>query len=413
MMKTLLLTLLFITSAASAQIPLSDGKTFTGWEGDITKQWRIEDGAFTSGSLEKKQPHNDYLATSKEFGDFELTLKWKLEGTEGFVNGGVQFRSKRVSTPSHEVSGFQADLGAGYDGALYDHIRRSKVIQRPTMEVLEMARKPVGEWNDYRIRAEGSRIQIWLNGVQTVDYTETDPTVETTGIIAVQIHGNSNAIVRYKDLVLTELPASHAIEPTAKVMLFDGKSLDGWIPFSPQSSQGKDAQSTDASVWSVRDGVIHCEGKPKGYLRTNKDYANYQLHFEWRWDGNPTNSGVLLHKTGPDLLWPTSIEAQLMHENAGDFYLINLSSMTVNGRQVGPVEKPYLRAKKQELSNENTPGEWNHYDIVCDGDSIQLTVNGLLQNKGTGANPSSGVICLQSEGSPIQFRNIYLKPLEK
>ena len=408
----ILLTLLLITSAASAQTPLSDGKTFTGWEGDTTTQWRIEDGAFTSGSLEKKQARNDYLTTTKEFGDFELTLKWKLEGTEGFVNGGVHFRSKRVPKGT-EVSGFQADLGAGYDGALYDHIRRSKVIQRPTKEVLEKARKPVGEWNDYRIRAEGPRIQIWLNGVQTVDYTETDPTVETTGIIAVQIHGNSTAIVRYKDIAITELHSGDAIEPAAKVMLFDGKSLDGWIPFSPGKRQGKDANSTDAKVWSVRDGVIHCEGKPSGYLRTSKDYANYQLHLEWRWDGKPTNSGVLLHKTGPDLLWPTSIEAQVMHENAGDFYLINLSSLTVNGKQLGPVVKPYLRAKKQELSNEKPPGEWNSYDIVCNGDSIQLTINGVLQNKGTGAKPSSGAICLQSEGSPIQFRNIYLKPLEK
>ena len=206
-MKTLFFTLCLLTSAASAQTPLSDGKTFTGWEGDTTTQWRIEDGAFTSGSLDKKQTRNDYLATTKEFGDFELTLKWKLEGTEGFVNGGVQFRSKRVPKGT-EVSGFQADLGAGYDGALYDHIRRRKVIQRPAKEVLEKARKPVGEWNDYRIRAEGSLIQIWLNGVQTVDYTETDPTVETTGIIAVQIHGNSTAIVRYKDIAITELPAA-------------------------------------------------------------------------------------------------------------------------------------------------------------------------------------------------------------
>jgi len=141
-----LLTVL-LTSVASAQTPLSDGKTFTGWEGNTTTQWRIEDGAFTSGSLEKKQPHNDYLATTKEFGDFELTLKWKLEGTEGFVNGGVQFRSKRVPE-SAEVSGFQADLGAGYDGALYDNARRKNVLLRPTKEVLAKAQKPVGEWND-------------------------------------------------------------------------------------------------------------------------------------------------------------------------------------------------------------------------------------------------------------------------
>ena len=206
-MKKLLFTFLLLTSAASAQIPLCDGKTFAGWEGDTTTQWSIEDGAFTSGSLEKKQLLNDYLATTKEFGDFDLTLKWKLEGTDGFVNGGVQFRSKRLTRPSHEVSGFQADLGAGYDGALYDNARRARFLLRPTKEVQEKARKPVGEWNDYRIRAEGSRIQIWLNGVQTVDYTETEPNIATTGIIALQIHGNSNAIVRYKDIAMTELPA--------------------------------------------------------------------------------------------------------------------------------------------------------------------------------------------------------------
>jgi len=131
-----------LTSVASAQTPLSDGKTFSGWEGDTTTQWRIEDAAFTSGSLEKKQPYNDYLATTKEFGDFELTLKWKLEGTEGLVNGGVQFRSKRLAPPSHEVSGFQADLGAGYDGALYDNARRNKVLLRPAKEVLEKVQKP-------------------------------------------------------------------------------------------------------------------------------------------------------------------------------------------------------------------------------------------------------------------------------
>jgi hypothetical protein len=217
MKTTLILTSLLIATAALADdapkesanatkkpVALFDGKTFTGWEGDTTTQWRIEDGAFTSGSLQTKQPRNDYLSTTKEFGDFELTLKWKLEGTEGFANGGIQFRSKRVPN-STEVSGFQADLGKGHDGALYDHIRRKKFIQKPSKEVLEKARKPVGEWNDYRIRAEGSRIQIWLNGVQTVDYTETDPTVEATGIIAVQVHANSSAIVRYKDIAITEL----------------------------------------------------------------------------------------------------------------------------------------------------------------------------------------------------------------
>jgi putative heme-binding domain-containing protein len=197
----------FLAPAVWAQTPLFDGKTFTGWEGDTADTWRVEEGALVAGSLEKPQAKNDFLATTGQFTNFELTLKWKLEGTKGFVNGGVQFRTKRIPG-SHEVSGYQADLGAGYDGALYDESRRNKILARPTPEVLEKARKPLGEWNDYRIRAEGTHIQLWLNGVQTADFTETEAGIDTTGIIAVQIHGGATSIVRYKDIVIRELPES-------------------------------------------------------------------------------------------------------------------------------------------------------------------------------------------------------------
>ena len=198
------LLIAFSIAAHAEPVPLFDGKTFTGWEGDTGTVWRIEDGAFVAGSLETKQEKNNFLATEKKYGDFELTLKWKLEGTEGFVNGGVQFRTVRIPD-HHEVSGYQADLGKGYDGALYDESRRKKMLAQPSPEVLAKAQKPLGEWNDYRIRAEGPHIQIWLNGVQTVDYTETEPDIDLTGIIAVQIHGNATSIVRYKDIVIEEL----------------------------------------------------------------------------------------------------------------------------------------------------------------------------------------------------------------
>ncbi len=208
-----LLSLALTLAAGANPVPLFDGKTFTGWEGDTGTVWRIEDGALVAGSLTAKQEKNNFLATTKTYGDFELTLKWKLEGTEGFVNGGVQFRTERIPN-HHEVSGYQADLGKGYDGALYDESRRKKILAQPTPEVLAKAQKPVGEWNDYRIRAEGKHIQIWLNGIQTVDYTETEGIVlqdgksmviQPTGIIAVQIHGNATSIVRYKDLMIEEL----------------------------------------------------------------------------------------------------------------------------------------------------------------------------------------------------------------
>ena len=205
MKPTLLLLALALTLTAHADpVPLFDGRTFEGWEGDIGSVWRIEDGALVAGSLEKKQEKNNFLATKKSYANFELTLKWKLQGTEGFVNGGVQFRTKRIPD-HHEVSGYQADLGKGYDGALYDESRRKKMLAQPAPEVLAKAQKPLGAWNDYRIRAEGNRIQIWLNGVQTVDYTETEPGIDLSGIIAVQIHGNATSIVHYKDLMIEEL----------------------------------------------------------------------------------------------------------------------------------------------------------------------------------------------------------------
>ena len=400
---------------------LFNGKDFTGWKKvNGNGEFRIA-GAEIIGFGENVKS-NTFMRTEKTYKDFDFRFEMKFDDLTG--NSGMMFRGLQKEGKDGRVNGYQCEHDNGkaraWTAGLYDEARRGWLFPKKGDKTAEAAFTKQGgeiikwdDWNEIRIVCKGKHIQIWLNGVQTVDYTETDPSVETTGIIAIQIHGNSNAIVSYKDIAITELTAGNVIRPTTKLDLFDGKSLDGWTPFSPAKKQGKDIPPTDAKVWSVQDGVIHCEGKPSGYLRTNKDYADYQLHLEWRWVGKPTNSGVLLHKTGPDVLWPTSVEAQVMHENAGDFYLINLSSLFVNGKQLGPVVKPYLRAKKLEPSSENPPGEWNRYDIVCEGDSIRLTVNGVLQNKGTGAKPSSGAICLQSEGSPIQFRNIYLKPLAK
>ena len=190
---------------AGEAMAIFDGKTLNGWEGN-TNTWRVEDGAIVAGWLERKQPHNDFLATRKQFGNFELRLQYKVEGTNGFVNGGVQFRSQRVPN-DFEVSGYQADLGADTDGNLYDESRRNRNLVEAIKETREKALKP-GGWNDYRIRAEGAHIQIWLNGVQTGDYTESDESIPHRGIMALQIHGGAYTKVQYRNLLLEELPAS-------------------------------------------------------------------------------------------------------------------------------------------------------------------------------------------------------------
>lgn len=192
------------TLALAAPVPLFDGKTFAGWEGDTAKTWRIEDGALVGGSLTEKVPRNEFLATKQSYANFELRLKFKLTGSEGQINAGVQFRSQRIPD-DFEMIGYQADLGENYYGALYDESRRRKVLAAPAKDVIAKALK-LNEWNEYRIRCAGRRIQLWINDTLTVDYTEPDEAIVQSGFIAVQIHGGGKAEVRYKDLVIEELP---------------------------------------------------------------------------------------------------------------------------------------------------------------------------------------------------------------
>ena len=155
------------------------------------------------GSLDEVVPRNEFLCTTKTYGDFELKVRFKLLGDPKGANAGVQFRTKRIPN-HHEVSGYQADVGQGYWGALYDESRRNKVLAGPTKEVLEKAVKR-DDWNDYVIRCEGPRIRLWLNGILTVDFTEKDEKIERTGIIGLQIHGGAKAKVLYKDVAIEEL----------------------------------------------------------------------------------------------------------------------------------------------------------------------------------------------------------------
>ncbi len=182
-----------------------------------------------------------------------------------------------------------------------------------------------------------------------------------------------------------------------KTNLWNGKDLTGW------KMVVADANVDVNKVWSVRNGVIRCEGKPSGYIRTEKDYSNYKLHVEWRWAEKPTNSGVLLHMSGEDKVWPKAIELQLMSGNAGDVYFIGDTSAKSDVPQKG------RKIPKREKSSEKPAGQWNTYNIICKGNTIKAYVNSVLQADITDTSVDSGKICLQSEGSPIEFRNIYIE----
>ncbi|MBM4037953.1 MAG: DUF1080 domain-containing protein [Planctomycetes bacterium] len=193
-----------LAAAAEAEegfTPIFNGKDLTGWEGDA-KLWIVEDGALVGRSPGIK--YNDFLATEKSYGDFILRFQVKLVDNKG--NSGVQFRSKRVPPPSHEVSGYQADIAQGWWGKLYDEARRNKVLAGPKDDVLKKALKP-GDWNDYEIEAVGNKVKLSINGVVTVDYTEGDEKIAREGIIAVQIHSGGPMEVQFRNLRIKEMKA--------------------------------------------------------------------------------------------------------------------------------------------------------------------------------------------------------------
>lgn len=201
---------------------LFDGETFEGWEGN-QDLFRIEDDAIVAGRLDASIAANAFLCTTEEYADFELRLQAKLLGPGD--NAGVQFRSRRVPD-HHEVSGYQADMGsvsrewfnqitgaegaatepdapAPVWGALYDETRRNRFLAWADPDEVAHVLKP-GDWNELVVRAEGPRIQIWVNDLQTVDYTETSH-IPQSGVICLQIHSGRPAEAWYKDILLQEL----------------------------------------------------------------------------------------------------------------------------------------------------------------------------------------------------------------
>ncbi|MCU0706953.1 MAG: DUF1080 domain-containing protein [Pirellula sp.] len=201
-------------SAQDAQVELEegyvwlfDGKSLDGWEGN--QDWfRVENGAIVAGALTKEIPHNEFLATTKEYGNFELKLEARLKGSGD--NAGVQFRSSRIPD-STEVSGYQCDIGSAWGrpvwGGLYDESRRNRMLAEGDPKKVAEALKS-GEWNQLMVRAVDGHVQIWLNGSLTIDYTEVDSKIAKRGIIALQIHSGPPTEAWYRNIRIRELPSS-------------------------------------------------------------------------------------------------------------------------------------------------------------------------------------------------------------
>ena len=218
-------------------------------------------------------------------------------------------------------------------------------------------------------------------------------------------------------IIIGLLFLSSCTEQKTATQLFNGKDLSGWHMDVPE----KDTVPSVRDPFIVRDGHLVSLGTPAGHLITDKDFKNYQLDVSYRFPGEPGNCGVLVHASTPRALYkmfPKSIEVQMMHENAGDFWVI-VEDIEVDNmiERRGPKQEwGITEGKKRRILNltdgsEKPLTEWNHMKIICQEGEIKVWLNDDLVNHGFNATATSGQIAVQAEGSEVEFRSIELTQL--
>lgn len=203
------------------------------------------------------------------------------------------------------------------------------------------------------------------------------------------------------------------------ISLLNGKNLDGWHVDVPE----RDTNPKSIDPFIIRDGLLVSLGTPQGHLITNAVYQNYRIEVSYRFVGKPGNCGLLVHASTPRALYkmfPKSIEAQMMHENAGDFWCIvedikvkNMETRRGLKKDWGITEGKERRVKNLTDNSEKPVGEWNTMVVECFKDKIKVWVNGDLVNAGFGCTARKGQIALQAEGSEVAFRKVELTPIKR
>ena len=236
------LSLLFVSAIClPKQEPAStlfDGVTLNGWSFQEAEAqwWSVQDGFLTGGSLTKQVPYNTFLETEESFQNFDLSFQVRIQTAGGFANSGMQIRSQRLPNSS-EMIGYQVDAGEGYWGHLYDESRRGRIqIAENAEEIVASIQN--GAWNSYRIRADGPRIQSWINGIASTDYIEKLTDIPLDGHIALQVHSGGKVQVQLKDIEIQRLPKSVGGMTWKRLHEIEASREQGVEPWrSPQEEQ--------------------------------------------------------------------------------------------------------------------------------------------------------------------------------
>jgi len=197
---------------------------------------------------------------------------------------------------------------------------------------------------------------------------------------------------------------SPAVRSTPAGALFNGRDLSGWRVFLA------DRAADTRAVWSVApDGVLRLATKASCLLRTERAFSNYRLHAEWRWPADApanTNGGIFFHIGEPDAIWPVCLGVQIANTDAGQ--LVGQGGADI---PAAPLINAKKRTPKLAAASEKPLGQWNTGELVCRDDNVEVTINGVRQNRVEKISVTSGGIGIQLEGFPVEFRNLWLTPL--
>ena len=389
---------------------LFDGKTLDGWSiKSGYASYEVEDGSIVGITAEGSP--NTFLCSDEKFADFELTFDVKFD--EEFFNSGVQIRSKlRGEEYGGRVYGPQVEIekSPGQSGYIYGEAAGGWQSPEPQSkdESVNSHNHFINDtWNHYRVLATGRRIQTWINGQKIADlvydverYLDNDE-----GFIGLQVHSVPNfekpITVRWKNIYIRPLKNDEQISKVQEyVPLFNGNDFNGW-----KFHLGKEGADNDGT-FTIKDEIIHCSGKPAGYIYTEKSYTNFNLKYEWAFERPEDlqadslfrgNSGCLVHIGEKNVLgvWPLSIEVQGMNRQAGLILPIPRSVKC---------ERTYDKESRDKAIN--PVGDWNTMEIDVTGAQMLIKLNGVVVSTVKNSELTEGPIGLQSEGAPIRWRNI-------
>ena len=387
--------------------PEERAKRQAEWDADLASHWRVENGVIVNDGK------GVFLTTDRDYADFELHLEWMFPepcGDSGiYLRGHPQVQMWDPACERDFTLGCQQGSGGLWNNP----------VGTEGKDPLVKADRPAGEWNAFRIRIQGDRVTVVLNDRLVVDnqplpnfFTKGATPLPDRGPIQIQTHGS---IMHVRNVFIRELGT------------FDG-SGPGWRDLD--EADFVDVNGA-ADTWTWKNGTAHCTGQPVGVIRSTRPFTNLEFSAEWRHLQRAGNSGIFLwapphvfEDLPPGTLPAGGIEVQILdHGYAedyerktghkadwfrtdGDVFPVGTSEM----RPFPPAAPDGKRSFPSARHSLGTP-EWNHYYVRAINGEVRLWVNGHEVSGGSDCVPATGFLCLESEGSPVEFRRLRIREL--